>query len=95
MHTGGGKTMLVDVLNAVKDMKHIIFIVYVDERFDEKSFLTNNITFKKCKLYKRIFLIKKIQKLSVFAVNLSQLSPIQFKRKMDFVSISMGFIRMG
>ena len=61
MHTGGGKTMLVDVLNAVKDMKHIIFIVYVDERFDEKSFLANNITFKKCKLYKRIFLINNIQ----------------------------------
>ena len=53
MHTGGGKTMLVDALNAVKDMKHIIFIVYVDERFDEKSFLTKNITFKKCKLYYR------------------------------------------
>ena len=64
MHTGGGKTMLVDALNAVKDMKHIIFIVYVDERFDEKSFLAKNITFKKCKLYKRIFIIKNIQKLS-------------------------------
>jgi glycosyltransferase involved in cell wall biosynthesis len=64
MHTGGGKTMLIDALNAAKDMKHIIFIVYIDERFDEKSFLANNITFKKCTLFKRIFLSKNIQKLS-------------------------------
>ena len=60
MHTGGGKTMLIDALNAAKDMKHIIFIVYIDERFDEKSFLANNITFKKCKPFKRIFIRKNL-----------------------------------
>ena len=64
MHTGGGKTMLIDALNAAKDMKDIIFIVYIDKRFDEKSFLANNIKFEKCKPYKRIFLSKNIQKLS-------------------------------
>ncbi len=64
MHIGGGKTMLIDVLNAVKNMKHIAFIVYVDERFSEKNFLSENITFKKSKPYKRIFINNNIQKLS-------------------------------
>ena len=63
MHAGGGKTMLVDALNAVKQMKNITFIVYVDERFEENDFCSDNIKFIKNKKYQRIFIIRNIQKL--------------------------------
>ena len=63
MHSGGGKTMLVDVLDAVKKMKHINFTVYVDERFNENNFCFDNIQFIKYKKYQRVFIIRDIQKL--------------------------------
>ena len=60
IHTGGGKVVLNDFLNAAKQMLSINFYVLVDERFNLEGFNSNNISFEKISKTQRIFYVNKV-----------------------------------
>lgn len=60
IHTGGGKVVLNDLLNAAKNMTSISFHILIDARFNTINFKSNNISFTKILKYQRIFYVNKI-----------------------------------
>ena len=53
IHTGGGKVVLNDLLDAAKNMTSISFHILIDARFNTINFKSNNISFTKILKYQR------------------------------------------
>ena len=55
IHKGGGKVILIDLLNITKNYENINFVFYVDSRLDTKTIIQSNVIIKKIRKYQRIF----------------------------------------
>jgi glycosyltransferase involved in cell wall biosynthesis len=60
IHSGGGKVMLNDLLDAAKTMLDVDFHVLADSRFKQKNYHASNIHFTEISKFKRIFYVHKV-----------------------------------
>ena len=62
IHKGGGKVILIDLLNITKYFKNINFVFYVDSRLKDYRIIQSNVTIINIKKYQRIFVYYYIEK---------------------------------
>ena len=79
IHKGGGKIILIDLLNITKNYENINFVFYVDSRLDTKTIIQSNVIIKKIRKYQRLFVYYYIEKQiqnSDIVINLSNIPSI-------------------
>jgi len=85
IHNGGGKTILTDFLTSSVDFPEITFHVFIDPRFDQSLFNSENIIFEIVSLSQRFSVFSKIEKmvdqddLILYFGNLPPMSPHKAK----------------
>ena len=97
IHSGGGKVLLNDFLNAAVNINGINFHVFTDYRFDKSPYSSGNICFKDVSKLGRVFvdwMIKKIAKSGDMVIYMGDMPPLK-KHICNVTQIFQNIILLG